>query len=195
MKNTSTSRGTFTKTKLLWMASLWAILTMTLNIDAIASGNELNIRPRATPLKITDETPTMRIRSSMIGYRDTLIFYSLPDQRAVVKINIDNKGTMFPITATVFLFDANADQDGIDKWINNQHSDALFADALEPTSRYTLPKNKAKILSFSAAETVSDSLGQHINYTVQFKIRSTSQKGSFQLKPFKDDASVFVKKN
>ena len=195
MKNTSTSRATFTKTKLLWMASLWAILTMTLNIDAIASGNELNIRPRATPLKITDETPTMQIRSSMIGYRDTLIFYSLPDQRAVVKINIDNKGTTFPITATVFLFDANADQDGIDKWINNQHSDALFADALEPTSRYTLPKNKAKILSFSAAETVSDSLGQHINYTVQFKIRSTSQKGSFQLKPFKDDASVFVKKN
>ena len=195
MKNTSTSRGTFTKTKLLWMASLWAILTMTLNIDAIASGNELNIRPRATPLKITDETPTMQIRSSMIGYRDTLIFYSLPDQRAVVKINIDNKGTTFPITATVFLFDANADQEGIDKWINNQHSDALFADALEPTSSYTLPKNKAKILSFSAAETVSDSLGQHINYTVQFKIRSTSQKGSFQLKPFKDDASVFVKKN
>ena len=195
MKNTSTSRGTFTKTKLLWMASLWAILTITRNIDAIASGNELNIRPRATPLKITDETPTMQIRSSMIGYRDTLIFYSLPDQRAVVKINIDNKGTTFPITATVFLFDANADQDGIDKWINNQHSDALFADALEPTSRYTLPKNKAKILSFSAAETVSDSLGQHINYTVQFKIRSTSQKGSFQLKPFKDDASVFVKKN
>ena len=195
MKNTSTSRGTFTKTKLLWMASLWAILTMTLNIDAIASGNELNIRPRATPLKITDETPTMQIRSSMIGYRDTLIFYSLPDQRAVVKINIDNKGTTFPITATVFLFDANADQEGIDKWINNQHSDALFADALEPTSRYTLPKNKAKILSFSAAETVSDSLGQHINYPVQFKIRSTSQKGSFQLKPFKDDASVFVKKN
>jgi len=195
MKNTSTSRGTFTKTKLLWMASLWAILTITRNIDAIASGNELNIRPRATPLKITDETPTMQIRSSMIGYRDTLIFYSLPDQRAVVKINIDNKGTTFPITATVFLFDANADQEGIDKWINNQHSDALFADALEPTSRYTLPKNKAKILSFSAAETVSDSLGQHINYTVQFKIRSTSQKGSFQLKPFKDDASVFVKKN
>lgn len=195
MKNTSTSRGTFTKTKLLWMASLWAILTMTLNIDAIASGNELNIRPRATPLKITDETPTMQIRSSMIGYRDTLIFYSLPDQRAVVKINIDNKGTTFPITATVFLFDENADQERIDKWINNQHSDALFADALEPTSSYTLPKNKAKILSFSAAETVSNSLGQHINYTVQFKIRSTSQKGSFQLKPFKDDASVFVKKN
>ena len=195
MKNTSTSRGTFTKTKLLWMASLWAILTITRNIDAIASGNELNIRPRATPLKITDETPTMQIRSSMIGYRDTLIFYSLPDQRAVVKINIDNKGTTFPITATVFLFDENADQERIDKWINNQHSDALFADALEPTSSYTLPKNKAKILSFSAAETVSDSLGQHINYTVQFKIRSTSQKGSFQLKPFKDDASVFVKKN
>ncbi|MGC6442119.1 MAG: hypothetical protein ACON4H_05595 [Rubripirellula sp.] len=193
MKNTRTSRGTITGVKLLWLASLGTIVTMTFNVNSIASGNDRTRRP-ATTLKITDETPMTQIRSSMIGYRDTVIFYSLRDNRAVVKVNIDNKGTNFPINATVFLFEAKATQEEIDKWINNQHSDALYADALEPISRYTLPKNKAKILSYSAAQTVTDSLGQHVDYTVHFKIRATSQKGSFQLKTFKDEASVFVKK-
>lgn len=194
MINKSTSRETLTTAKLLWLASLATILAMTFNVDTIASGNDRNTRRPATPLRITDETPKIQIRSSMIGYRDTLIFYSLRDERAVVKVNLDNKGTTFPISATVFLFDPNAEQEGIDKWINNQHSDALFADALEPTSRYTLPPSKAKILSYSAAETVSDSAEQHIDYSVRFKIRATGQRGSFQLKTFKDNASVFVKK-
>jgi len=38
------------------------------------------------------------------------------------------------MTATVYIFDDSVTEDGLKKWLNNQHSDGLFVDVPEPTS-------------------------------------------------------------
>ena len=89
----------------------------------------------------------VEIRHSMLGYRDTVVFYTFKEQRAVMVLNIGNSDETFPITASVYLFDKTTTEKGLKKWINNQHSDALFGDAPEPLATRKLPAGFCTVTS------------------------------------------------
>ena len=145
-------------------------------------------------LKVVSETPKAEIRYSMIGYRDTLIFYTFKEQKAVLKVNLDNKDGTFPITAVIYLFEEDLEEEGIKKWLNNQHSDALFADAAIPTAKHKIPEKKLKVISSRFTKDVEETFGNFSEYSVQFRVRGVTQIDGFNLRPFRDQASVFVKK-
>ena len=51
-----------------------------------------------------DQKPEkLEIRHSMLGYRDTLIFYSFKEQRAILVLGINNKDETFSVTGKIHL--------------------------------------------------------------------------------------------
>lgn len=87
------------------------------------------------------------IRHSMIGITSTRVFYTILEQKAVVVVHIDNATSDLPTGATVVLFASDVEEEGIAKWINNQHSCGLFGDAAKPVFSGKLPEDGFSILS------------------------------------------------
>jgi len=131
--------------------------------------------------------------ASMIGTRNTLLFYTFTEQKMILRVIIDNKDTQFPITATVYKFAADASEESLEKWINNQHSDGLFIDAAEPVENHPLPVDACSVISNKLIDRTAHHNGEHENYEVKFRIGDFSKKGVFELKKFEGEAKVHVK--
>ena len=142
-----------------------------------------------------DPEQKREVRNSMIGFRSTLIFYTFKDQQAVMVVLIDNKDETFPVTAKVHLFDEGTTEEGLKKWINNQHSDGLFPDVPSPTFTAELPKEVARVTSHKEAGTSKNPgprPGVYKNYEVQLFIDDHEVDGKFKLAAHKDMARVHV---
>ena len=135
----------------------------------------------------------LEVSSSLGGFRNTLIFYTFQDQKAVLKIVIDNKSTKFPVAATLYTFAENATEDGLKKWLNNQHSDGLFVDVPEPTANHKIAAGSCKTLSHKLIDQTKSPFGTFDNYSVAFQIRRVAKTGKFRVKDFTDKATVHLK--
>ena len=135
------------------------------------------------------------VRHSMIGLRNTLIFYTFKDQQAVMVLLIDNKDETFPVTGKVHLFDESTTEEGLKKWINNQHSDGLFPDVPNPSSTTELPKDVLKVISHKKTGT-SDNPGPRPgvfnHFEVELEIGDHEVEGKFKLSTFKEKSTVSV---
>ena len=137
----------------------------------------------------------LEVSSSLGGYRNTLIFYTFKDQKAVLKVLIDNKGKKFPVAATVYAFADNVTEDGLKKWLNNQHSDGLFPDVPNPVAVHKIPAGSCKTLSHKLINHTKESFGEYDNYSVAFQISGVAKAGKFRVKDFTDKATVHLKTN
>jgi hypothetical protein len=135
----------------------------------------------------------LEVSSSLGGFRNTLIFYTFQDQKAVLKIVIDNKSTKFPVAATLYTFAENVTEDGLKKWLNNQHSDGLFVDVPNPTATHKIPAGSCKTLSHKFIDQAKSPFGKYDNYSVAFQIRRVAKTGTFRVKDFTDKATVHLK--
>lgn len=135
-----------------------------------------------------------QVRHSMIGMRDTILFYTFAEKSAVLVVNIVGKGTM-PVSATVHLFAPGTTAEDLGKWINNQHSDGLFPEVPVPTHSIKLP-------DATCAATDRESVGQEkspinedvfADYKVKLTVKEHREQGKFHLPAFQDEAGVFVK--
>ncbi len=135
----------------------------------------------------------IEVTSSMIGFRDTLRFYVFEEAKAVLRVQIDNKDVKFPVSAKLYIFPGDTTSEGLDKWINNQHSDGLFIDAPEPKSTHEIPAASCTAKSHELVKAVEESFGKFNNYSVTFGIKDVPALGGFKLKDFTDKATVLVK--
>jgi hypothetical protein len=131
--------------------------------------------------------------ASMIGTRDTLMFYTFKDQQAVLRVNIDNNSTKFPITATLYMFADDVTAEGLAKWVNNQHSDGLFGDAPEPVGSHEVPADMCSVVSHKLIDRTKHHNGEHDNYEVKFQIGEFAKEGVFKLKDFTTETKVHIK--
>ncbi len=146
-------------------------------------------------LDAADKTVSRTIvHDSMMGPRDTLVFYRFAAQHAVLTLRIDNQSEKFPITATVNRFADNVDAEKLDHWINNQHSDGLFADAPTAISSVQLPEGTCTVSSHVKCGDRQHGDASYVDFTVKFKVDAFEQKGAFVIKPFTGEASVLVRK-
>jgi len=156
-----------------------------------------------TPLCAADEPPVLDVSNksvekfatsdSMIGKRNTLLFYTFKEQKAILRLTIDNKDTKFPITAVVYQFADDVSEESLAKWINNQHSDGIYPDVPEPVANFPLPKDACSVVSSKLIDRTKHHNGEHDNHEVKFRIEDFAKEGVFKLKAFTAEAKVHVK--
>lgn len=142
-------------------------------------------------------TRKAEVTSSMIGYRDTLLFYTFADQKAVLVVNIDNSSDKFPIVGRLHVFAPTVKAEDLANWINNQHSCGIFPDVPNPTATHQIPVASSSVVSkkmMGAVDAQGPEANQKFNcYQVEFKIEKVPAFGDIQIKDFTDAASVYVK--
>jgi hypothetical protein len=167
------------------------LATLLLGVAPLYSA-EIVVNPKA------ETTAKVQVTQSMIGYRDTLLFYTFPAEKAVLVVRIDNKTDQFPIKAELNVFPKNATNEGIANWINNQHSCGLFPDVPEPVAVHNIPATSFAVVSKKIAEAIvveegPPNAGKFNRYEVEFKLENVPAVGEIKIKDFTDTASVFVK--
>lgn len=134
------------------------------------------------------------VRHSMIGVRNTLVFYTFAEKSTVLVLEIDNTSATQPITATLHLFPPDTSAADLAKWVNNQHSDGLFADAPSPSSTIKLPAGTCTI-------TAREKIGQEKqpnreqlidDWKVKFSVKKHAEEGKFLIPAAEDEAQVFL---
>jgi hypothetical protein len=135
-----------------------------------------------------------QIRHSMIGIRDTILFYTFAEKGAVLVVNIDGKATM-PVSATVHLFPPGTSAEDLGKWINNQHSDGLFPEVPVPTHSIKLPEATCSVIDRESVGQEKSPINEDIfaDYKVKLTVKEHREEGKFHLHAFADEAGVFVK--
>jgi hypothetical protein len=169
---------------------LSALLSVFIAIPVCAQGKE---DKSPTTLEVSKSTQKLEVRDSQIGYRDTLLFYTFTDQKAVLKLRIDNKDMSFPMAGTIYVFAESVGEDDLKKWLNNQHSDGIFPDVPEPIKSYKLPAIACKAMSYKLIDRSKQSFGEYDIYSVAFEVKEYSDKKGVALKGFADTAKVSVR--
>lgn len=143
-----------------------------------------------------DTTKELQIRHSMLGFRDTLLFYTFPDQQAVLRLHISSKDKTFPVTGILYLFPAKTTDEGIKKWLNNQHSDGLFPEIPSPDLIHELPKGICKAVATKIIGEKKNFPNHQIftDQDVMIAVKAYELQDQFRLAPFKDQSGIFVPK-
>ncbi|MBL8892121.1 MAG: hypothetical protein JNL67_19250 [Planctomycetaceae bacterium] len=153
-----------------------------------------NSKPEAdgTTLVLNRDTPKFETAQTMVGFSDTQIFYRLLEQKVVVRVKIANEAD-FPFSATVYVFPTNSTTEGIEAWINNQYSDALFPETAEPSHSENVPNELCKITSAKLLKRAQEPFGVFKQYEVAFEIAECDNVAGFTMKPLRDTAQVYLK--
>ncbi|MFM7073256.1 MAG: hypothetical protein ACKO38_15830, partial [Planctomycetota bacterium] len=110
----------------------------------------------------------------------------------IVILHVDNTKKDFPVTGKVCQFAKDVSSDDLDKWVNNQHSDALFPDVPTPKATILLPAKScqsqaSKLLNRTTAlDTTYD------RYSVEIKVSDVKLSDQFHLKQHNDTVKVYV---
>jgi hypothetical protein len=95
-------------------------------------------------VEIDDDTPVVEVNRyySLQAHGPTQQFFTLADTRVIVVL-ATRDGTA-EVRASVHVFDPEASVESLEKWLNNQHSDALYADAAEPVRSVAIPAERLR---------------------------------------------------
>ena len=133
----------------------------------------------------------------MMGFRNTLLFYTFKDQQAILTLSIGNTDETFPVQGKIHLFDNATTEEGLKKWINNQHSDGLFPDVPTPIFTGKLPEGSCKVTSHKQTGTSENpgpiSPATFKNYEVKLSVKEHAIDKKVKLSAFTDTAQVHVK--
>ena len=153
-----------------------------------ASANQQEVKDQIKPKKV-------EISYSMLGYRNTLVFYTFEKQQSVLVMKIDNQDETFPVTSVVYQFNNNTTKEGLKNWINNQHSDARYPDVPQPILTKKLPTGFCKITSSKQMGTHDNPgpvPGKFTEYGVTFSVKARDIGKNIQLPAFTDTVKVYV---
>ena len=132
---------------------------------------------------------------SMIGPRNTLIFYTFVDQQAILTLTIDTKDESFPVGGRILLFDEETTEEGLKKWINNQHSDGLYPDIPDPIFTKVLPEGSCVVTAHKQLGVTKDTGLRKVdfkNFEVDLSIKAHQVDDQFTLSAFTDSSRVYV---
>ena len=169
------------------MANNTPIISNDATIGAVSAG------VRELVVSETTEVKTVTQCFCTVRFRSTLQFYHFSDKNAVLMIEFDNQSREFVRTADLVLFDVNATTDGIEKWINNQHSDGLFFDFAKPLDTYAISSDAIAITSAAFVENLSGDSGDRYEHTlIDFTVANLSEPNRYFLNGFADQSVVYL---
>ena len=139
---------------------------------------------------------------SPLAYGPTKTFYQFFDKNIIITFSMDNSSMAVPLTGTLYRFRDGVDKSGLKKWLNNQYSDGLFADAPKPQSQTDLGPY-VTILSRTSAPQIGKSDGNlYTPVTIRFavapfshgNIASTAYEGQFKVYVLEGDGATYIPK-
>jgi hypothetical protein len=132
---------------------------------------------------------------TQIGFASTRVFYTVASHNTVVVVHVDNTDKKFAASCKAFVFGKGVTADDLAKWVNNQHSDALFADIPEPVVTHTLAAEAIKTVSSKLVGIDKGGPRGDIyeRYVVEFDASEAKLNGNLTLASFKDAATVYTK--
>jgi len=135
------------------------------------------------------------VRQYLHGFGHSLVFITIPEQKAVVKLHVSNTTRDFSTSGQVILFAPDADADKIAGWINNQHSCGLFPEVAEPVFTDNLPEDGFTLIDSAKvgeATGPTDHAPYH-DYKVKIGVKAHAAPGQYSLKAFEIETGVFLK--
>ena len=162
-------------------------------VCATASARDLDVA--------ADSAKKQEIRYGQIGPRDTVIFYTVGSQDAVLQLNIKHADGKFAVSGRMQLFKEGTGAEGMGKWVNNQHSCGLFPDVPKPTTVELPAKSclvlESKLLGVKAlgGGRVAPEPGQENKFedhSLKIQVSELKMEG-FRLKGFTLDTGAFVR--
>jgi hypothetical protein len=132
---------------------------------------------------------------SMLGFRNTLVFYTFEKQNVVLKILIDNQDQSFPLSCDLYQFAPTTTEQNLKNWINNQHSDAIFPEVPQPIFTKKLPKGFCKVTAseeIRAHDNPGPVPGKFTEFKVQYSVKARNVGKNIKIPTFADSAKVFV---
>lgn len=135
------------------------------------------------------------VRYSMLGPRNTLIFYTFKDQQAIMQLAIGNEDESFPVSGRVLLFSKETTEEGLKKWINNQHSDGLYPEVPRPIHTEVLAAGACEVTSYKKLGVTKGSglrKADYNNYEVMLSMKAQDVAEQFVLAAFTDTSKVLV---
>jgi len=127
-------------------------------------------------------------------YGPTQIFYTLPHDAAMVRVQFPADSAGFTFTVTVYLFEDGTTADRIAQFVNNLHSDALYPDPPLPTSQTMIPASALTIIgSDLTGHTAGPQGDEYDDYAVEFQVDAHVQPGLFLLAGFDGVVGVHVR--
>ena len=147
----------------------------------------------ARPLN-TEGARMVEVLNNLTGFGDTRVFLILADQDAVVRLRIDHTSPDFATTGSVILFAPETTEEAINKWVNNQHSDALHRDVPKPVFTGKLPDDSFTI---TKARKVGERTGPVNNatyhdYRMNLAVAGHEEAGKYTLEAFDIEAKVYL---
>lgn len=172
-----------------------ACAALLLSVPACAAGAAANQAP-ARIVGFTADTAGLEVNRyySLHAHGPTRKFYAFPDRRIVVVVHVNPaRADAIETTAVVHVFPATADPAGIDKWINNQHSDALYPDAAVPERTVEVAPERLRAKATGPLEhEVGGNGDEYDRYRVDFTIDGFTA-GDLTVKPSQGSAAAFVR--
>lgn len=142
----------------------------------------------------TEGARMVEVRNNLTGFGDTQVFLVLADQDAVVRLRIDHTTPDFATTGSVILFAPETTEEAINKWVNNQHSDALHRGVPKPVFTGKLPDDSFTI---TKARKVGKRTGPVNNatyhdYRMNLAVKAHEEAGKYTLEAFEIEAKVYL---
>jgi hypothetical protein len=184
------------KTRILTV--IFAVATSVAPANQAQAEKPAAVTPAAAELELAiKDAKKEQIRHSMAGPRNTLLFYTFAIQKAVLVLLIDNKSLNLTTSGTLHIFDPAATEDSISKWVDNQHSCGLFADAATPALSLKLPDGTFAVTERKFLNSIKQPPNAEVfsDYQVKITAKEHRVEDKYRLPAFTDEANVFVKVN
>ncbi len=128
---------------------------------------------------------------SQYSFGPALRMYIFEQQKAVIRILFTSEGRKIMPLGQLVIFSPATSQDGVDQWINNQHSDAIFGDAPKPVVKHDLTGN-IQITEQRFLGQITGRAGEtYEKYYVTFTVSSIATDG-VTIEGFEDNVDVHV---
>lgn len=141
----------------------------------------------------SDEVEKLEVSQTFGGYRETQIFYTFPKRNVVLKVRIDNKNKSFDLTGKILVFPKSTTPEGLAKWLNNQHSDALYPEIPKPITTLDIPTRFCSSKNPQFIKKSNSHLGTFDKYSIEFNVDEVERIGEFKIKGFSGNAMVHLK--
>jgi hypothetical protein len=180
-----------THLSLFFSLAFLVVITVITNVQAGETKGEAIKHVRALGKSDGDR---IQVQHAMTGPRDTVLFYPYYEQRAVVLFGIANTKKDFPVKGVVYLFPLDTTKDGIDKWINNQHSDGLYVDPAKISEEIPLPAEVIQVQDLGVIGQETSSFDQRVydNHRIKLTVKEYTVPEKFVLSALNAEAQVFL---